>query len=50
MNSIKISILMPACNSENYISKSITSITNQSFSNYEMIIVDDGKRFTKIFS
>ena len=42
MKNIKISILMPAYNSENFISKSIASINNQSFSNYEMIIVDDG--------
>ncbi len=42
MNNIKISVLMPAYNSENFISKSIESIINQSFSNYEIIIVDDG--------
>ena len=42
MNKIKISVLMPAYNSEDFISKSIESIINQSFSNYELIIVDDG--------
>ena len=42
MSKIKISVLMPAYNSENFISKSIESIINQSFSNYEIIIVDDG--------
>ncbi len=42
MNNTKVSILMSAFNSENFISKSIESVINQSYSNYEMIIVDDG--------
>ena len=44
MRKIKISILMPAYNSEQFISKSIESIINQSFSDYEFIIVDDGSK------
>ena len=42
MKNLKISILMPSYNSEKFISKSIESIINQSISNYEFIIVDDG--------
>ncbi len=42
MSDIKISILMPAYNSEKFISRSIESIINQSYLNYELIIVDDG--------
>ena len=42
MNNLKISVLMPVFNSENFISKSIESVIKQSFSNYEIIIVDDG--------
>lgn len=36
-----ISVLMPAYNAEKYISESIESILNQSFKNFEFIIVDD---------
>ena len=39
---MKISVLMPAYNSEKFISKSIDSIIKQSYLNYEFIIVDDG--------
>ncbi len=42
MSDIKISILMPAYNSEKFISRSIESIINQSYKNYEIVIVDDG--------
>jgi teichuronic acid biosynthesis glycosyltransferase TuaG len=37
----KVSIIMPAFNNEEYISHSINSVINQSFSNWELIIVDD---------
>jgi len=40
-NSPKCSIIMPAYNVENYIENSIKSIINQSFFDYELIIVDD---------
>lgn len=42
MSSIDISILMPVYNGEKYIKKAIDSILNQSFRNWELIIVDDG--------
>ena len=38
----KISILMPTYNDAAYISKSINTILNQSFTNWELIIVNDG--------
>jgi len=36
------SIIIPAYNVENYIGRAITSILNQSFKDYEIIIVNDG--------
>jgi len=36
-----ISVLMPVYNSENFLEESITSILNQSYSNFEFIIYDD---------
>lgn len=38
----KVSILMPMYNSEKYVQESIDSILNQSYENFELIIVDDG--------
>lgn len=37
-----VSVLMPAFNAEKYISESIDSILEQSYSNFELIILDDG--------
>jgi glycosyltransferase involved in cell wall biosynthesis len=37
-----ISVLLPIYNSENYVKESITSIREQSFSDYEVIVVNDG--------
>jgi glycosyltransferase involved in cell wall biosynthesis len=39
---MKISVVMPCYNSEKYISFAIESILNQTFSDFEFIIVDDG--------
>lgn len=36
-----VSIIMPAFNSENYISESIKSIINQSHENWELLVTDD---------
>ncbi|WCG37235.1 glycosyltransferase [Aerococcus urinaeequi] len=41
-NSIKISIIMPVYNVENYLEKSIQSILNQNFPYWELIVVNDG--------
>ena len=38
----KISIILPVYNAEKYISQTLDSIINQSFSDYELIIIDDG--------
>lgn len=39
---IKISIVMPVYNSEDYIGKAIESVINQTFDDFELIIVNDG--------
>lgn len=42
MEKFKISIIMPAYNTEKYISAAIDSVINQTFPDWELIIVDDG--------
>ena len=42
MNLDKISVIMPAYNVESYIAESIESVLNQTYSNLELIIVNDG--------
>jgi len=37
-----VSIILPAYNAQDYIDECITSIINQSFINWELIIIDDG--------
>lgn len=39
--SIVVSVVMPAYNSEKYIAKSVKSVLDQTFGNFELIIVDD---------
>jgi len=38
----KVSIIIPAYNSENFVSKTIYSILHQSFRKFELIFIDDG--------
>ena len=38
----KVSVLMPAYNSEKYIAEAIETILNQTFSDFEFIIINDG--------
>ena len=37
-----VSIITPTYNSEKFISETIKSVQNQTYQNWEMIIVDDG--------
>lgn len=41
MNNIKFSVIMPAYNAEEFIEDAINSVLNQTYSNYELIVVDD---------
>lgn len=40
----KISVVMPAYNAEKYIGKSIDSILNQTYGDFEFIIINDGSK------
>ena len=42
LNNPKVSVLMPAYNAEKYIAQAIESILNQTFEDFEFIIIDDG--------
>jgi glycosyltransferase involved in cell wall biosynthesis len=41
-NNPKVSVLLPVCNTERYVGETIRSIINQSFSDFELIIINDG--------
>ena len=41
---MKISIIIPIYNSEKTLNKLINSIVNQTFTDYEIILVDDGSK------
>lgn len=42
LNNPKVSIIVPVYNAENYITDCLNSILNQSYSNIELIIINDG--------
>jgi len=37
-----VSIIIPCYNAEEYIEETLTSVFNQTFKSYEVIVVDDG--------
>lgn len=41
---VKISLIMPVYNSEKYVGDTIENILNQTFSDFELILVDDGSK------
>ena len=42
MDKPKVTIIIPVYNAEKYIKECFDSIINQTFSNFEVIIIDDG--------
>ncbi|MCQ2515271.1 MAG: glycosyltransferase [Saccharofermentans sp.] len=42
MNKVELSIILPTYNAEKYVARSIDSVINQTFSSWELIIIDDG--------
>ena len=42
MDELKVSVVVPVYNLEDYIEKCIQSILDQTYKNYELILVDDG--------
>lgn len=42
INNIKISIIMPVYNVQDYLEEALQSIQNQTFDDYEVLMVDDG--------
>ena len=44
MKKLKVSIILPCYNNEKTINKTINSIINQTYKNWELIIVDDNSK------
>jgi glycosyltransferase involved in cell wall biosynthesis len=42
MNNVKITVLIPAYNVEKYIAEAIRSVLEQTFTDFELLIIDDG--------
>ena len=42
MDNIKVSVIVPVYNSEQYLSECVNSIIRQTYSNFELILIDDG--------
>lgn len=42
MKQITLSVIMPVYNGEQYLNYSIRSVLNQTYKDYELILVDDG--------
>ncbi len=41
---VKVSVLIPCYNHQNFISQTINSVMNQTFDDFELIIIDDGSK------
>lgn len=41
MDKIEVSVIMPVYNAEKYLSESINSVLNQTFTNWELLVIDD---------
>ena len=41
---VEISVIMPVYNCEKYLDESVRSILNQTFTDFELICVDDGSK------
>lgn len=48
MNTPLITVLMPAYNAEKYIGEAITSVLNQTFHDFELLIINDGSTDTTV--
>ena len=44
MNDVTISILMPVYNSQDYLKNTVQDVINQSYKDWELILVDDGSK------
>ena len=42
MNSVALSVVMPVYNGQKYLEEAINSVLNQTFKDYELLIIDDG--------
>ena len=45
---VKVSIILPNFNSEKYLIKTVKSVLNQTFKNWELIIVDDNSNLNTL--
>ena len=41
---VKVSVIMPVYNSEKYIRRCLNSILNQTFQDFEIILIDDNSK------
>ena len=55
MRELFFSIIIPVFNNQKYLKECLSSVLNQKFKNYEILIIDDhssdnSKKFAKIFN